>query len=105
MKSFVVLATIASCVCGSYRTAAEEATKTEPPPKEHSRLRFVAYDGDPKMDPAEKMSFQVDTLDIRQPAEFLKIGDIIRKTRSDWRNSSIRKRVIQKLARQRTYLS
>ncbi len=46
-----------------------------------NRLKFQSYDGDPKQ--PEKMEFQINTLDIKQPSLFLKIGDIIPKTH--WR--------------------
>lgn len=45
------------------------------------RLKFQAYDGDPKKDAPEKMTFQINTLDLRQPTEFLKIGDIVANTK------------------------
>ena len=44
------------------------------------QLRFDAYDGDPKKDPIEKMQFQINTIDLRQPTEFLKIGEKIANT-------------------------
>jgi hypothetical protein len=43
------------------------------------RLKFQAYDGDPKT--PEKMTFQLNTLDLRQPSEFLSIGDGVRNTK------------------------
>ena len=43
------------------------------------RLRFMTTDGDPKK-PAE-MSFQINTLDLRQPSEFLKLGEIVPNTK------------------------
>lgn len=45
------------------------------------RLLFNSYDGDPKKDKPEAMSFQINTLDLRQPTEFLKIGDTVRNTK------------------------
>jgi hypothetical protein len=36
-------------------------------------LKFNAYDGDPKK--PEEMTFQINTLSIRTPSQFLKIGD------------------------------
>jgi hypothetical protein len=44
------------------------------------RLRFLGYDGDPKKDKPEKFEFQINTLDLRQPTEFLKLGDTVSKT-------------------------
>jgi hypothetical protein len=43
------------------------------------RLRFMSTDGDPKK-PAE-MSFQINTLDLKQPSEFLRLGDMVPKTK------------------------
>lgn len=45
------------------------------------RLKFNAYDGDPKKVTPDKMTFQVDTIDLRQPTEFLKLGDMVPKTK------------------------
>lgn len=42
------------------------------------RVVFKSYDGSP--DKPENMSFQVDTLDLRQPTMFLKLGERIPKT-------------------------
>jgi len=56
----------------------DEAAPKAPDAKAGSRLKFQAYDGDEKEQ--AKMTFQINTLDIRQPSEFLNIGDTIRKT-------------------------
>ena len=48
------------------------------------RLVFKSYDGNPvgpKKDPIDKFSFQIDTLDLRQPSDFLHIGDVVPKTK------------------------
>src|SRR5687767_13406043 len=45
------------------------------------RLIFSAYDGDPKTDKPEKMNFQINTVDLRQPSEFLKLGDPVPNTK------------------------
>lgn len=45
------------------------------------RLKFQAYDGDPKRDDVKKMEFQINTLDLRQPTEFLKIGSTVANTK------------------------
>lgn len=42
------------------------------------RLKFQVYDGDPKK--PEKMEFQINSLDLRQPSVFLKIGESIQGT-------------------------
>jgi hypothetical protein len=43
------------------------------------RLLFNAYDGTPKA--PEKMEFQINTLDLRQPSMFLKIGEAVTNTK------------------------
>ena len=45
------------------------------------RLIFNAYDGDPKKDTPEKFSFQINTIDLHQPSEFLKIGEPVPNTK------------------------
>jgi hypothetical protein len=45
------------------------------------RLLFNAYDGDPKKDKIDKFSFQINTIDLRQPSEFLKIGEKVTNTK------------------------
>ena len=45
------------------------------------RLLFNAYDGDPKKDKPEKFEFQINTIDLKQPSEFLKIGDKVTNTK------------------------
>jgi hypothetical protein len=44
------------------------------------RLVFKAYDGDPKKDKPEKFSFQIDTIDLRQPSGFITLGEMVPKT-------------------------
>ena len=41
------------------------------------RLKFQAWDGDPKR--PESMSFQINTIDLATPTEFLKIGETVAK--------------------------
>lgn len=43
------------------------------------RLKFQSYDGDLKK--PEGMTFQINTLDLRQPSEFLKLGETVAKTK------------------------
>ncbi|MGA3170465.1 MAG: Amuc_1099 family pilus-like system protein [Chthoniobacteraceae bacterium] len=47
--------------------------------KQPFRLEFNAYDGEPKK--PESMDFQINTLDVDQPSQFRKIGDIIEGTK------------------------
>ena len=44
------------------------------------RLLFNSYDGDPKKDKIENFSFGINTIDLKQPSEFLKIGDKVSRT-------------------------
>ena len=44
------------------------------------RLVFKAYDGDPKK-PQPGDGYQVNTLDLRGPSEYLKIGEMVGKTK------------------------
>lgn len=45
------------------------------------RLIFSAYDGDPKKDKPEKFSYQINTVDLKQPSEFLKLGEPVPNTK------------------------
>ncbi len=45
------------------------------------RLLFNGYDGNPKTDKPEKFEFQINTIDLRQPSEFLKIGTNVTNTK------------------------
>ena len=47
--------------------------------KQPFRLLFNAYDGDVKK--ADSLTFQINTVDIRQPSQFVKIGDVIAGTK------------------------
>jgi len=47
--------------------------------KQPFRLLFNAYDGDPKK--PETLNFQINTVDVRQPSQFVKIGDPIAGTK------------------------
>ncbi len=57
--------------------------QAEDKPAAHApfRLLFNAYDGDPKKDTPEKFTFQIGTTDLKQPSEFLKLGETIAKTK------------------------
>src|SRR6266478_7689787 len=43
------------------------------------RLKFNSYDGDPKKDKPEDLTFQINTLEYRSPSVFLHIGDNVFK--------------------------
>jgi hypothetical protein len=54
---------------------------SEDPPAKPFRLVLKAYDGDPKRtNDYSKFSFQIDTVDLRQPSEFLHLGEMIPNT-------------------------
>ena len=58
------------------------APESPGPVVKQNRLVFKAYDGDPRQtDRYEKFSFQIDTVDIHQPSEFLNLGNMIPNTR------------------------
>jgi hypothetical protein len=44
------------------------------------RLCFKGYDGEPQMVRSEKLSFEIDTVDFKQPSVFLKLGKRIPNT-------------------------
>jgi len=52
------------------------------------RLLFNAYDGDPKKDTPEQMTYQLNTLHVRQPSQFLKLGEMISGTKFKLQNFS-----------------
>jgi len=74
--AFFLILTV--CVVATPLRSAPEAPATPAP----FRLVFKAYDGNPKTtDDYQKFSFQIDTLDRRQPSEFLNLGNWIPNTR------------------------
>lgn len=79
MRTFLRTLVSSALFFGSLLTALpDEATPKAPAAKGGTRLKFQAYDGDPKK--PEAMTFQVNTLDIRQPSDFLQLGNTISKT-------------------------
>ncbi|MEP6670733.1 MAG: hypothetical protein ABJF10_16360 [Chthoniobacter sp.] len=81
MKSALWLV-LAVCVAVSALRAAPEAPATPAPAAAAPfRLVFKSYDGDPRMsNDFKKFSFQIDTIDLRQPSEFLQVGQMIPNT-------------------------
>jgi hypothetical protein len=47
--------------------------------KQPFRILFNAYDGDPKK--PESLEFQINVVDVNEPSQFVKIGDIIAQTK------------------------
>ena len=82
MKSLHLL-TIVSALLMVFGTPAPSARADDKPAAAHVpfRLLFNGYDGNPKKDAPDKFSFQINTIDLRQPSEFLKIGDTVTKTK------------------------
>lgn len=78
MKTPPLLLALAAALAGPFHSHAAEPA--EPAKPKSMRLKFQAYDGVPGKDDVSKMSFQVITLDLRQPSQFLKLGDMISGT-------------------------
>jgi hypothetical protein len=57
----------------------DKKEKPAPPAGSQFRIKFQAYDGDPKK--PGSMAFQINTLDVRQPTVFIMLGDTIPKTK------------------------
>lgn len=78
MKTILLLLVLVCGLSNSLRATPNDPAS--PPPR--FRLIFKAYDREPQMEgDYKKYSFQIDTLDLRQPSEFLKLGKIIPNTR------------------------
>lgn len=45
------------------------------------RLKFQSYSDDPKKVPKEKMDYAINTVDVRQPTQFKRIGEVIDRTK------------------------
>ena len=56
----------------------DNAEPKTPDAKAATRLKFQAYDGDPKK--PETMTFQVNVPELKLPTEFLKLGGTLTKT-------------------------
>ena len=55
------------------------------------RLLFNGHDFDPKKPDLAKVEFQINTIDLRQPSEFIKIGGFVTNTKFRWMPSTRRK--------------
>jgi len=78
MKSTLWLVTFLLAAVLTLHAAPEGPAPAQKP----MRMLFKAYDGDPSQtDRYDKFSFQIDTIDLRQPSEFLKLGDMIPNTK------------------------
>ena len=75
--------TIVSALLLVFGMPAPGARADDKPAAAHVPFRFLfnAYDGDPKNDGPAKMEFQINTIDLRQPSEFLKLGERITNTK------------------------
>ncbi len=82
MKSLHLL-TIVGALLMVFGMPAPNVRADEKPAAAHVpfRLLFNAHDFDPKLGKPEKAEFQINTMDLRQPSEFLKIGETITKTK------------------------
>jgi hypothetical protein len=81
MKTVVSSLLLMVAVFTSSLAAPPSTPATDQSTAQKSRIIFKSYDGRP--DRPEKMSFQVSTLDIKQPTNFLKLGERIPKTLLD----------------------
>lgn len=69
-------------VAGSELLAdSEKAIEPVRPANALFRLILVAYDGDPKKDKPERFTFQIKTIDLSRPSEFLRLGETIPHTK------------------------
>ena len=82
MKSLHIL-TLVSALLMVFGMFAPSAQADDKPAAAHAPFpfRFMSYSGDPKKDGPEKMDFQITTLDLKRPSEFLKLGNMISKTK------------------------
>ena len=89
MKSLTIL-TFVSALLLVFGTLAPSALANDKPAAKlvPFRLLFSAYDGDPKKDAPEKFTFQINTIDLKQPSEFLKLGERVPNTK--WKLTKFR---------------
>ena len=82
MKSLHILL-IVSALLMVFGMPAPSALADDKPAAAHVPFRFLfnGYDGNPKKDAPDKFSFQINTIDLKQPSEFLKIGETISNTK------------------------
>ncbi len=82
MKPLQIL-TVVSALLMVFGTPFPSALADDKPAAKHVpfRLLFNAYDGDPKKDAPDKFSFQINTIDLRQPSEFLNLGETVTNTK------------------------
>ncbi len=67
------------------------------------RLVLKGYDGDPRRTKDySKFSFQIDTLDLRQPSEFLNLGNMVPNPSSRSKSSNSKKLTIPKSRKRKT---
>jgi hypothetical protein len=80
MKAIVIYALAATILAIDSSAAPQSTPASLISPHGHFRLIFKGYDGEPRREDPSQFSFQVDTIDLRQPSEFLRLGDIIPHT-------------------------
>jgi hypothetical protein len=80
MKTLQFFIGIAGIFIAAQTAQAEQPAATPVPSRTPMRLLFNAYDNDARKVKVEKIYFQINTLDLRQPTEFLKLGDMIPNT-------------------------
>ncbi len=82
MKSRIILM-LFSAIVFAFEIPATSARADDKPAAAHVpfRMLFNGYDGVPKKDAPEKFEFQINTIDLKQPSQFLKLGNSIAKTK------------------------
>jgi hypothetical protein len=78
VKAFPLLLLLELFGLLTWPSAAQSPQAAVPKP---FRVVFKAYDGDPNRYSVTSISFQVATIDKRQPAEFLRLGESIPNTK------------------------
>ena len=75
--------TLAAALLMVFGTPVPSAQAEDKPAAAPAPFRFLfnAYAGDPKKDGPGKMEFQINTIDLKQPSEFLKLGETVRNTK------------------------
>jgi hypothetical protein len=80
MQTLQLFIGIAGVFIAAQAAQAQQPAATPVPPRTPMRLLFNAYDDDATRVNVEKINFQINTLDLRHPSVFLKLGDMIPNT-------------------------
>ena len=80
MKTRQLFIGLAGVLITAHAEQPKQPTATPVPPRAPMRLLFNAYSDDPRKVKSENIDFQINTLDLRQSTQFLKLGDVIPNT-------------------------